>query len=129
MTDPIADLLIRIKNAYMAKKTQVSMPDSKVKRAILAILMTEGYVESFEVVGEVPKLAIDVQLKYVKKQSAMSGVRRLSKPGRRLYVTAKEIPQTLAGYGLTIISTNKGILSDSEARKKNVGGELVCKIW
>ena len=129
MTDPIADLLIRIKNAHLAKKTQVSMPDSKVKRAILAILMAEGYIESFTVVGETPKLALEVQLKYVKKQSAVSGVRRLSKPGRRLYVTAKEIPQTLAGYGLTIISTNKGILSDSQARKQNVGGELVCKIW
>ena len=129
MTDPIADLLIRIKNAHLAKKAQVSIPDSKVKRAILNILLAEGYIESFVVAGEVPKQSLEVQLKYVKKQSAVSGVRRLSKPGRRLYVTAKEIPQTLAGYGLTIVSTNKGILSDSQARKQNLGGELICKIW
>jgi len=129
MTDPIADLLIRIKNAHLAKKSQVSIPDSKVKRAILNILLAEGYIESFVVAGEVPKQSLEVQLKYVKKQSAVSGVRRLSKPGRRFYVTAKEIPQTLAGYGLTIVSTNKGILSDSQAKKQNLGGELICKIW
>jgi len=129
MTDPIADLLIRIKNAHLAKKSQVSIPDSKVKRAILNILLAEGYIESFVVAGEVPKQSLEVQLKYVKKQSAVSGVRRLSKPGRRLYVSAKEIPLTLAGYGLTIVSTNKGILSDSQARKQNLGGELICKIW
>ncbi|MCA9373203.1 30S ribosomal protein S8 [Candidatus Woesebacteria bacterium] len=129
MTDPIADLLIRIKNAHMAKKSQVSMPDSKAKRAILAILLSEGYIESFTVVGEKPKQEIEVVLKYVQKQSAVSGVKRLSKPGRRLYVSAKEIPQTLAGYGLTILSTNKGVLTDSQARQQNVGGELICKIW
>lgn len=129
MTDPIADLLIRIKNAHLAKKAQVSIPDSKVKRAILNILLAEGYIESFVVAGEVPKQSLEVQLKYIKKQSAVSGVRRLSKPGRRLYVSAKEIPLTLAGYGLTIVSTNKGILSDSQARKQNLGGELICKIW
>jgi len=129
MTDPIADLLIRIKNAHLAKKSQVSIPDSKVKRAILNILLAEGYIESFVVAGEVPKQSLEVQLKYVKEQSAVSGVRRLSKPGRRLYVSAKEIPLTLAGYGLTIVSTNKGILSDSQARKQNLGGELICKIW
>lgn len=105
------------------------MPDSKAKRAILAILLSEGYIESFTVVGEKPKQEIEVVLKYIQKQSAVSGVKRLSKPGRRLYVSAKEIPQTLAGYGLTILSTNKGVLTDSQARQQNVGGELICKIW
>lgn len=129
MTDPIADLLIRIKNAHLAKKAVILVPHSKVKVSILKILLAEGYIESFTVVGEEPKLEIEVQLKYVRKQPALSGVRRLSKPGRRLYVSAKEIPRTLAGYGLTILSTNRGILSDADARKQNVGGELLCKIW
>ena len=129
MTDPIADLLIRIKNAYLAKKDVVLVPKSKTKVSILEILLAEGYITSFSVVGTSPKEMIEVVLKYTKKQPAMTGVKRLSKPGRRLYASANEIPQTLAGYGLTIVSTNQGILSDESARKQNVGGELICKIW
>jgi small subunit ribosomal protein S8 len=129
MTDPIADMIIRVKNAFMANKNEVSIPHSKLKEAIAKILEAEGYVESFEVEPSVPQKTINVKLKYVGKIPAITEVRRMSKPGRRVYTTVKDIPKALGGYGVTIVSTSKGVITDSQARKMNVGGELLCQIW
>lgn len=129
MTDPIADMIIRVKNAFMANRAEVSIPHSKVKEAIAKILEAEGYVESFEVEPTVPQKTINVKLKYVGKIPAITEVRRMSKPGRRVYSTVKDIPKALGGYGVTIVSTSKGVITDSDARKMNVGGEVLCQIW
>ena len=129
MTDPIADMIIRVKNAFMANKADVSIPHSKVKEAVAKILESEGYVENFEVKPTAPQKTIEVKLKYIGKIPAITQVRRLSKPGRRMYATAKDIPKSLGGYGVTIVSTSKGVVTDSQARKLNVGGELLCQIW
>ncbi|MDH5533747.1 MAG: 30S ribosomal protein S8 [Candidatus Pacebacteria bacterium] len=129
MTDPIADMIIRVKNAFMANKANVSIPHSKVKEAVAKILESEGYVENFEVKPTVPQKTIEVKLKYIGKIPAITQVRRLSKPGRRMYATSKDIPKSLGGYGVTIVSTSKGVVTDSQARKLNVGGELLCQIW
>jgi small subunit ribosomal protein S8 len=129
MTDPIADMIIRVKNAFMANKADVSIPHSKVKEAVAKILESEGYVENFEVKPTVPQKTIEVKLKYIGKIPAITQVRRLSKPGRRMYATSKDIPKSLGGYGVTIVSTSKGVVTDSQARKLNVGGELLCQIW
>lgn len=129
MTDPIADMIIRVKNAFMAGKSDVSIPHSSLKEAVAKILEKEGYVESFEVKPTVPQKTIEVKLKYIGKIPAMTEVRRLSKPGRRVYATVKDIPRALGGYGVTIVSTSKGVVTDAQARKMNVGGELLCQIW
>lgn len=129
MNDPIGDLLIRIKNAYMADHEQVEVPFSKLKQAVLQILEKEGYVGEVRVVGTAPKQQLVVNLKYTKHQPAMSGIKQLSRPSRRLYASANEIPKSLGGYGVTIVSTNQGVMSDTDARKKNVGGELICQVW
>lgn len=129
MTDPIADMIIRVKNAFMANQAEVSIPHSKVKEAIAKILEAEGYVESFEVEPTKPQKTINVKLKYVGKIPAITEVRRMSKPGRRVYSTVKDIPKALGGYGVTIVSTSKGVITDSDARKMNVGGEVLCQIW
>lgn len=129
MTDPIADMITRVKNAFMANKAEVSIPHSKVKEAVAKILESEGYVENFEVKPTVPQKTIEIKLKYIGKIPAITEVRRLSKPGRRMYATTKDIPKSLGGYGVTIVSTSKGVITDSQARKLNVGGELLCQIW
>lgn len=129
MTDPIADMIIRVKNAFMANRAEVSIPHSKVKEAIAKILEAEGYVESFEVEPTKPQKTINVKLKYVGKIPAITEVRRMSKPGRRVYSTVKDIPKSLGGYGVTIVSTSKGVVTDADARKMNVGGEVLCQIW
>jgi small subunit ribosomal protein S8 len=129
MTDPIADMIIRVKNAFMANKTEVSIPHSKVKEAIAKILEAEGYVESFEVEPTKPQRTINVKLKYVGKIPAITEVRRMSKPGRRVYSTVKDIPKALGGYGVTIVSTSRGVVTGSQARKMNIGGEVLCQIW
>jgi len=129
MTDPISDLLIRLKNAALAGHEEVRMPYSKMKAQIAAILLEEGYLTAVEKVEGVPLATLQMGLKYVGRSPAMSDVKLLSKPGRRLYTSVKDIPRTLGGYGVTIVSTNKGILSDKSARQQNVGGELICQIW
>jgi len=105
------------------------MPHSKVKEAITKILVENNYVESFEVVEKKPQSDLVVNLGYKGKLSKISGVQRVSKPGRRLYSTVDKVPPTLNGYGITIVSTSKGLLTDKEARKQNVGGELLCQVW
>lgn len=129
MTDPIADMIIRIKNAFMAGLSEVSMPHSKMKEAIAKILRDNQYIEKYEVVEEKPQNQLKLVLRYVGKMSAITGVKRVSKPGRRIYAKAGQIPQTLNGYGMTVLSTNKGIIDDKTARKTQVGGEVLCQIW
>lgn len=129
MTDPIADMIIRIKNALMVNHTQVEVPYSKIKASIAQLLVDNNYVEKMEIKEQTPQSVIVLTLKYVGRIPAISDVKRLSKPGRRLYATADKIPQALGGYGLTLISTSKGILTSTQARKLNVGGELLCQIW
>ena len=129
MTDPIADMIIRIKNAILASHKTVVVPHSKVKKSIADILLQNEYIEGFEVTDEKPQPNIVITLKYKNKLSAITDVKRLSKPGRRLYSPASKIPQTLGGYGITIVTTSKGLMTQKEARKQNVGGEILCQIW
>lgn len=129
MTDPISDLLIRLKNAALAGHEEVRLPYSKMKAQIAAILLEEGYLTAVEKIEGVPIATLQIGLRYVGRSPAMSDVKLLSKPGRRLYTNVKDIPRTLGGYGVTIVSTNKGVLSDKSARQQNVGGELICQIW
>lgn len=129
MTDPIADMLARIKNAVLAKHKQVVMPHSKVKEAIAKILADNKYIEGVEVVEKKPQSDLVIKLGYKGKLPMISGVKRVSKPGRRLYSTVDKVPATLNGYGITIVSTSKGLLTDKEARQQNVGGELLCQVW
>lgn len=107
----------------------VEVPHSKVKAAIAEILRDEGYITGFEVKPTVPQATIAIELKYVGKVPAITDVRRLSKPGRRHYASAREIPRALGGYGITIVSTSKGMMTDTRARQANSGGELVCQVW
>lgn len=129
MTDPIADFITRIKNAHMARQSVVVAPYSKVKKSIADILVQEGYLTSVVVKEGTPFATLEVTLKYVGKQPAINEVKRLSKPGRRLYTPVGLIPKALGGYGITIVSTSRGIMTDTTARKENVGGELLCQIW
>lgn len=129
ITDPIGDMLIRIKNALLSGRSDVAMPHSKIKEAIAGKLKENGYITNFEVVKNQPQNELTISLKYVEEMPAITGIELISKPGRRLYAGKSEIPSSLNGYGITIVSTNKGILTDKEAAKLNVGGELICKIW
>ncbi len=129
LSDPIGDLLARIRNAHLARHQELVMPHSKLKENIVKILKEEGYLESYEVTGEKPKLSLKIKLKYINNKPAITGIKRVSKPGRRLYASVADIPKTLGGYGITIVSTNKGLLTDKQARKANVGGELICQVW
>ncbi len=129
INDPISDMLIRIKNGLMSGKKTVVMPHSKIKEAVARKLEESNYIKSLTVKELKPQSELEVTLQYVDELPAISGMERISKPGRRLYAKASNIPVTLNGYGITIISTNKGVLTDSEAREANVGGELICKIW
>lgn len=129
MTDPIADMIIRIKNACMAERKDLVVPHSRVKEAIVKILKDHQYIEDYQLIDKKPQKDIKILLKYVGKLSVITDVKRVSKPGRRIYVKAGEIPQTLNGYGLTILSSNQGIIDDKKARKAKVGGEIICQIW
>ncbi|MGL4722588.1 MAG: 30S ribosomal protein S8 [Desulfovibrionaceae bacterium] len=125
LTDPIADMLTRIRNAHMALHKEVCVSCSKMKIAILEILKKEGYIESFSVEERI----IKVSLKYVHGKSALLGLRRKSKPSRRMYVGSLDIPHVQNGLGICVLSTSKGVLTGGEARSINVGGELLCEIW
>ena len=130
MTDPIADMLTRIRNALMVKKETVEIPSSKMKKAIADILLSEGYVKDvrFEEDGYNGKLVLT--LKYTEKnQSVIGGLERASKPGLRKYSGAANMPKVLGGYGIAIISTNKGIMTDKQAKAQNVGGEVLCYVY
>jgi len=130
MTDPISDMLIRIKNALMARHKTVVVPGSKLKLEIARILKEEGYIEDYRVVEEKPQIKIEIVLKYDdKKRPVIAGIKRVSKPGRRIYRGYKELPKVLNGMGIAIISTSQGIMTDHEARKRRLGGEVICEIW
>ncbi len=130
MTDPIADMLTRIRNALMVRKETVEIPASNMKKAIANILLEEGYVSGVEFVeeeGKQPKIV--VTLKYAGGKSVIGGLERASKPGLRAYSGAKNMPKVLGGYGIAIVSTNKGIMTDKKAKAQNVGGEVLCYVY
>ncbi|ACK42275.1 MULTISPECIES: 30S ribosomal protein S8 [Dictyoglomus] len=129
VTDPIADMLVRIKNANMRRHPTVDVPYSKMKEKIIEILLREGYIAKYEVIGEIPQKYIRVYLKYKGKTPVIQDVKRVSKPGRRYYVNKEEIPRVLGGLGIAILSTSKGIMTDKEARLLGIGGELICMVW
>jgi small subunit ribosomal protein S8 len=130
LTDPIGDMLTRIRNAVMAKKKEVVVePASKLKMAILDVLKREGYIEGYKIEGEGVKKKIIVYLKYYQGKPVIQVIERVSKPGRRIYVGVDEIPKVYNGLGISILSTPKGVLSDREAKKLRVGGELICKVF
>ena len=130
ITDPVADMLTRIRNANSAKHETVDVPASNLKKAIAQILLDEGYIKSFTLVDNGNQGVIHITLKYLaKKQQVISGLRRVSKPGLRVYVGADELPRVLRGLGIAIISTSKGIMTDKAARAAHVGGEVLAFVW
>ncbi len=130
MTDPIADMLTRIRNALMAGHEVVAIPASKLKRAILEILVQEGYIERVDWEEDGRQGMLVVRLKYDEDGApVIEGLRRISKPGRRIYAAADEIPKARSGYGTVIVSTSSGVMTDREARRRRVGGEVVCAVW
>ncbi len=130
VNDPIADMLTRIRNGQVARHDAVTMPASNTKKAIAKILLDEGYVKSVENVTENDRPAIKITLKYLdKKAPVIQGLKRISKPGLRVYAACDELPKVLGGLGIAIISTNEGIMTDRAARKSNIGGEVLCYVW
>jgi small subunit ribosomal protein S8 len=128
MNDPISDMLARIRNANCALLPNVEMPHSRIKESIAGILKREGYIADVSVEGKLPK-TIKLKLKYQGKKSVIEGLRRVSTPGLRRYVGATEIPRVRGGLGVAVLSTSEGLLTDVQARKKNLGGELICYVW
>ena len=130
ITDPIADMLTRIRNAGTAKHETVDVPSSKMKKAIAEILLKEGYIKSYQLVEDGTQGVIRVTLKYLPgKEKAIQGLRRVSKPGLRVYAGADELPRVLKGLGIAIISTSKGVMTDKAARANHVGGEVLAFVW
>ena len=131
MSDPIADMLTRIRNANTAKHDTVDVPASKMKIAIADILLNEGYIAKYDIVEDGAFKTIHITLKYGvdKNEKVISGLKRISKPGLRVYASAEELPRVLGGLGTAIISTNQGIITDKEARKLQIGGEVLCFVW
>ncbi len=131
MSDPIADMLTRIRNANTAKHDTVDVPSSKMKVAIADILVNEGYVKSYEIIENGVQKTMRITLKYGadKNEKVISGVKRISKPGLRVYANTDELPRVLGGMGTAIISTNKGVITDKQARKLGVGGEVIAFVW
>ncbi|MDD6231273.1 MAG: 30S ribosomal protein S8 [Frisingicoccus sp.] len=131
MSDPIADMLTRIRNANTAKHDTVDVPASKMKESIAKILLDEGYIKSYEILEDGIAKTIKITLKYGvdKNQKTISGIKRISKPGLRVYAGKDELPKVLGGLGIAIISTNKGVVTDKEARAMNVGGEVIAFVW
>ena len=131
VNDPIADMLTRIRNAQVAKHDAVVMPASNAKKAIAKILLAEGYVKSVDFVDEGPQGNIKIVLKYVngKQQPVIAGLKRISKPGLRVYARSEQLPKVLGGLGIAIISTSKGLMTDRDARRQMIGGEVLAYIW
>lgn len=129
MTDPIADMLTRIRNGNSAKHKTVEIPASNMKKNLAQILLDEGYIQGYNVTEDDKQGVITVDLKYVQDQRVISGIKRISKPGRRVYVKSTEIPKVLNGLGIAVISTSKGIMTDRQARSEDVGGEVICYVW
>ena len=130
ITDPVADMLTRIRNANSAKHDTVDVPASNLKKAIAQILLDEGYIKSFQIVEDGTQGVIRITLKYLAgKEKVISGLRRVSKPGLRVYAGADELPRVLKGLGIAIISTSKGVMTDKAARANHVGGEVLAFVW
>ena len=130
MTDPIADMLTRIRNGNMAKHETVDVPASNIKKEIANILLEEGFIKGFDVIEDGKQGLIRMQLKYGKnKEKVITGIKKISKPGLRVYAKKDEIPRVLGGLGIAIISTSKGVITDKVARKEGVGGEVIAYIW
>ena len=130
MTDPIADMLTRIRNAVRVEKEILDVPYSKLKAGVVDVLKREGYIWNYEIVEGSPSNTIRIQLKYsMSGERVIQSIRRISKPGRRVYSASNDLRPVLNGYGITILSTNKGVVSDREARAQNIGGEVLCEIW
>ena len=130
MTDPIADMLTRIRNANFVKHETVDVPASNMKKELARILLEEGFIRGYDVIEDGKQGIIRIQLKYGQTgERVISGLKRISKPGMRVYADKHEVPRVLNGLGISIISTSKGILTDKQARKENVGGEVICYVW
>ena len=129
ITDPIADMLTRIRNANNAKHDTVDVPASNMKKAIADILVKEGYVKGYQIVEDGKQGIIRVTLKYNGKEKVIKGLRRVSKPGLRIYASCEDMPRVMSGLGVAIVSTSKGIMTDKEARKNNIGGEVLAFVW
>ena len=131
INDPIADMLTRIRNAQVARHDAVTLPASNTKKAIAKILLDEGYIKSYDVVDDGLQGTLKVTLKYMNGKSTpvITGLKRISKPGLRVYARCEELPKVLGGLGVAIISTSKGLMTDRAARKENLGGEVLCYIW
>ena len=133
MSDPISDMLTRVRNAQMREHPAVSMPSSKVKVAIANVMKEEGYIEDFQVLEEKPQNVLQIKLKYVggrrDRRSVITGLQRVSRPGRRVYVGKGDIPWVLSGMGIAIMTTSKGIMTGQNARRQQLGGEVLCKVW
>lgn len=128
MTDPIADMLTRIRNANLVRNEKVSMPSSKLKVEIAKLLLEEGYITAYEVTGDVKK-ELTITLKYVGNERVITGLKRISKPGLRVQTSCEKLPKVLGGMGIAIISTSKGIMTDANARANGIGGEVVAYVW
>jgi len=130
ITDPIADMLARIRNAGIAKHETVDVPASNMKKAIAQILLDEGYIKSYQIIEDGKQGIIKITLKYLpNRERAIAGMRRVSKPGLRVYVSCEDMPKVLRGLGIAIVSTSKGVMTDKQARQANVGGEVLAFIW
>jgi small subunit ribosomal protein S8 len=130
MTDPIADMLTRIRNANTVGHTVVDVPASKMKKSIAGILTAEGYIKGFDVIEDNKQGVLRIQMKYgAGKEKVISGLKKISKPGLKVYAKADDVPKVLGGLGIAIISTSNGVISDKDARKLGVGGEVICYVW
>lgn len=132
MTDPIADMLTRIRNANVAMHESVSMPSSKLKEALAVVLAKEGYIDGYRIssANERPGRVLEIKMKYARDRTrTISGIRRVSKPGLRVYTAADKLPRVLGGLGVAVLSTSQGLMSDREARRRHVGGEVLCYVW
>ena len=130
MNDPIADMLTRVRNALIARHDTVTLPASNMKKAIAKIMLDEGFVKSVDYIDDGLQGQIKIVLKYAEgKQSVIKGLKRISKPGLRVYARTEELPKVLGGLGIAIVSTSKGVMTDKEARKLGVGGEVICYVW
>ena len=129
ITDPIADMLTRIRNANAQRHETVDVPASKLKKSIAEILLEEGYIKGFEEIEDNSQGILRITLKYVNKQKVISGLKRISKPGLRVYATKDELPKVLGGLGIALISTSNGIMTDKKARQEGIGGEVLAFVW
>lgn len=128
-TDPIADMLTRIRNGYLVKKSQVSVPYSKIKAELAGLLVKNNFLEKITLEGKGKDREIKLDLKYLKNKPAITKIVRISRPGRRVYQKRKDLRQVISGLGRAVISTSKGIMTAKQARKENLGGEIICKVW